>query len=99
MLVAIGAVVECEAVLVAVDGVRELRDVAVSMDGISVPVGMIVVPSDMVTLSWSASAAVKTKAHRVRVHRQHLVVTRARGYFVLWSEESLINIDCCIASF
>lgn len=75
------------AVLVAAGSVCELRDV--------------VVPSDMITLSWSASAAVKTKAHRVRVgdQRQHLVVTRARGYFVLWSEISLINIDCCIALF
>lgn len=71
VLVAVGAVVECEAVLAAVGGV-------------SVPVGVIVVPSDVATPP-SASAAVKTKARRVRVgnHRQHLVVTRARDYFAL----------------
>lgn len=81
VLVAVGAVVECEAVLAAVDG-------------ISVPIGVIVVPSDVVTPP-SASAAVKTKARRVRVgnHRQHLVVTSARDYFALWSEVSLINIE------
>lgn len=99
MLVAIGAVVEREAVLVAVGCVCELGDVAVSMGAVSVCVATIVVPS--APLSWFASAAVKPKAHRVRVgdHRQHLAVTRARGSFVLWSEVSLINIDCCIALF